>query len=562
MKKFLSLVCFVLFGLFVAIAQHTIKIELKTDNYGSETSWKLKNSLTEDVIVQGGPYTNVNGGQLFTVEQEVSGDECYAFFIYDSYGDGICCSYGNGYYKVYYDNVLIGQGGQFTSVASVTGMGNGCPENEIRLLEITTDYYGAPNQNISIKGKVENRGTLNLTSFQVRYTIAPGEPSEIYTKTCNVASGQTVDFIHNIPVNFAEEGIYQLTVEALLPNGVVDNENDNILSKNLYINANSTQRKVLLEQFTTAQCPNCPAATTNITNWLNTRPNVIWVAHHAGYYTDAMTIPENTQLLVFYNAGGSTYAPAVMLDRTFLSPDGDPGPVFFPDASYTPGLIDQRRNTPAYVTVNMEGVYNPDTRQIEVTVSGELLGNVRNEYLRLTLYIIEDGVAGTQAGATGTYNHRNVMRKAISANFGDQNVITSNQNGTTYSKTFTYTHDQAWDPDKLYLVAFVNNWDAGNVNNREVLNANKIPVVSLVNVNDIPEEKISIYPNPANDILNINYVKDAQINIVNNIGQVVYQIENADTYNSIDISNFPAGTYFVKVTKNNTTLTNKLVIVR
>jgi hypothetical protein len=38
MRKILSPLCLMILGMSIAIAQHTIKIEVQTDNYGSETT--------------------------------------------------------------------------------------------------------------------------------------------------------------------------------------------------------------------------------------------------------------------------------------------------------------------------------------------------------------------------------------------------------------------------------------------------------------------------------------------------------------------------------------------
>jgi hypothetical protein len=45
----------------------------------------------------------------------VDGD-CYRFQINDSYGDGICCSYGSGSYTVKIGSTVISSGGSFSSV--------------------------------------------------------------------------------------------------------------------------------------------------------------------------------------------------------------------------------------------------------------------------------------------------------------------------------------------------------------------------------------------------------------------------------------------------------------
>lgn len=65
--------------------------------------------------------------------------------------------------------------------------------------------------------------------------------------------------------------------------------------------------------------------------------------------------------------------------------------------------------------------------------------------------------------------------------------------------------------------------------------------------NAVATENVSIYPNPANDVLNItNTGKEATITIMNSLGQVVYGAVVTDKV-AIDIKNLSEGVYFVKV---------------
>ncbi|MDR2836411.1 MAG: T9SS type A sorting domain-containing protein [Bacteroidales bacterium] len=57
----------------------------------------------------------------------------------------------------------------------------------------------------------------------------------------------------------------------------------------------------------------------------------------------------------------------------------------------------------------------------------------------------------------------------------------------------------------------------------------------------------SIYPNPANTELIINNVENQTIEILNITGQVVERINNANQIQSVNLSNYANGTYFVKV---------------
>ncbi|MBU0618155.1 MAG: hypothetical protein KKI02_10595 [Planctomycetes bacterium] len=100
----------------------TIDIVILTDNYGSETTWQVT-QWGGGVIASGGPY---NDNTLYQIAVEVNPDSCYDFTIYDAYGDGICCSYGEGYYEVYYEGELFCSGGVFGSSETCSGIGGGC----------------------------------------------------------------------------------------------------------------------------------------------------------------------------------------------------------------------------------------------------------------------------------------------------------------------------------------------------------------------------------------------------------------------------------------------------
>jgi thiol-disulfide isomerase/thioredoxin len=88
----------------------TINLEFKTDNYGSETSWELLDNAGAILFSGSGYGNNTVYNEVFEIEEGT----CYAFVIYDQYGDGMCCSYGNGYYKLTdSEGTIIKEGGEF-----------------------------------------------------------------------------------------------------------------------------------------------------------------------------------------------------------------------------------------------------------------------------------------------------------------------------------------------------------------------------------------------------------------------------------------------------------------
>lgn len=96
------------------VSSPTIEFELKTDNYPEETTWEVTNS-EGTVLYSGGPY-NGQANTVFTETWEIEDLDCYTFTIYDAYGDGICCAYGIGYYKLMDDEgEILFEGGEFGS---------------------------------------------------------------------------------------------------------------------------------------------------------------------------------------------------------------------------------------------------------------------------------------------------------------------------------------------------------------------------------------------------------------------------------------------------------------
>lgn len=85
-------------------------LTLVTDNYGSETSWTVKNS--SGATVQSG--SGYSSNKTYNIELCLD-NGCYKLEIKDSYGDGMCCGYGNGSYTLKKGSTTVASGGNFTS---------------------------------------------------------------------------------------------------------------------------------------------------------------------------------------------------------------------------------------------------------------------------------------------------------------------------------------------------------------------------------------------------------------------------------------------------------------
>lgn len=103
-----------------------LTVDITTDNYPGETTWTLVNSCDSSEVLSGGPYTSADTLYSQTTPQCLPDDAKYVFTINDSYGDGICCSYGSGGYVVKQDDAQALSGGEFGSseVASFGSCGS------------------------------------------------------------------------------------------------------------------------------------------------------------------------------------------------------------------------------------------------------------------------------------------------------------------------------------------------------------------------------------------------------------------------------------------------------
>ena len=104
--------------------EEELRIEIMQDKFGNHITWEF---TTPDgtVLGSGGPYTMLAAGtgtQMHIEHVTVPADECVKFTINDQMGNGICCSYGHGYYivKDSQGNVLFGDenDGEFGEEAS------------------------------------------------------------------------------------------------------------------------------------------------------------------------------------------------------------------------------------------------------------------------------------------------------------------------------------------------------------------------------------------------------------------------------------------------------------
>ncbi|MBK7084035.1 MAG: hypothetical protein IPH53_04990 [Flavobacteriales bacterium] len=114
------------------------RMDVNLDRWGAETTWSLKR-LNGTTVASGGPYTTVGQNGVYPQPPQflcLDRDSCYVLQVNDSYGDGMCCAYGQGGYLLSLGtgDTLVYGNGQFTFQRTDTACLIGAPSLSARLI--------------------------------------------------------------------------------------------------------------------------------------------------------------------------------------------------------------------------------------------------------------------------------------------------------------------------------------------------------------------------------------------------------------------------------------------
>ena len=224
----------------------------------------------------------------------------------------------------------------------------------------------------------------------------------------------------------------------------------------------SFPRKFLIEHFTGTWCAYCPYGMMAIDYAVQTSETpYIWVSHHLD---DNYSIAEGYNIYSIANADG---VPSMMLNRSTQSQGLSFHPGYLPEMTITDA-------TTAEASVVIDHTYNAETRQLDITVSGQVTNTTTTAYL-LTVLIKENGIISSQSDAYFAWGsqwkefiHPRLSRAFISAAMGDR-VNVTNQ---AYSKTYTYTLNEKWVPENCCVVAYIT-----PITKKPIINAEQAEIV-------------------------------------------------------------------------------------
>lgn len=188
-----------------------VSLSVTFDNYPEETGWTLKNASGTTIDSATYSTSNADGSTVNRTFSGLAAGE-YTFTITDVYGDGICCSYGNGSYTLTGSTGTLVSGGSFgaseattfcvqSASREISENGSLQPEQEISLypnpvkgsvLNIKTTYKDVTYEVYNSIGQIVRKGALNngiidvsnleTALYQIRFTTESGIVTKRFIK--------------------------------------------------------------------------------------------------------------------------------------------------------------------------------------------------------------------------------------------------------------------------------------------------------------------------------------------------------------------------------------------
>lgn len=369
--------------------------------------------------------------------------------------------------------------------------------------------------------------------------------------------------------------------------------------------AQTINKTLLIEEFTTTLCGNCPPVSHELMAWHEQHPdNSILVVVHAGFGEDIMTGTPARTLFRAFAPTGFGFAPAVLLNRTLL-PWLDSVPYL--SVYRTDTVYDRMIEEPAHADINISGWYNFSSRTIHARVDTRFLTNVEPGNYRISLMLTEDSVLSTTDPAydqkcyspdfanthyPGMFNpdedkikgypHRYVLREQLLGPWGVTAKIPFSSAppiGTVYSADTNFVVPDNYNINRLRLVALVSKYNPylHMKHDKYVLNAKQTRLKAVFST-ATPENaresdnigELLVFPVPTTDQLHVSYglrkQETVSMHITDMLGQatgivVPKSTQMSGTQNlSIDVSSLSKGIYFLNIDTDSQHLVRKLII--
>ncbi len=259
----------------------------------------------------------------------------------------------------------------------------------------------------------------------------------------------------------------------------------------VYNDTNVTVRKIMLEEFTGQECPNCPEGQEIAHNIEQANPDkfIVVSIHNSGTFSkpNPPKFPDNYEtetgemLRIKFKAG--TF-PIGLMNRIV---DPNTGKHLI-DYNLWPSVFNSLVSDPDYMKprfkLYLESIYNTKDRSVRLRPKVVALQPVTGK-IAIAAYIIENKIISPQEDNRYTpsyipdYEQNNVLRAGFPAKGVGKTIFTNPHTGDVYETLtledeLSYEVSVDWKPENCEVIVFIYNIDT-----EEILQAEKIKLANM-----------------------------------------------------------------------------------
>lgn len=346
------------------------------------------------------------------------------------------------------------------------------------------------------------------------------------------------------------------------------------------VNTGVGPRKVILEEFTGVNCPNCPQGHEVIDDILIAYPNdeVFVISYNPSNSnftspTGGATDFRRDFLDDFYSGSycspvsGSRFMPSAFINRQLWT-DGER----LQSRGAWEGYVDDvaaSGNSPMNIGISSSFDAGTDILTVDVEIYYHTTVTEDNSfYVFLGEHdLSSDSQSGSSANAANPYIYvNNIFRETMTQGTWGDPVTGGTMAGSLFTTQLTFdmtTAEDAMILDNVDVLAFIIEDESTEVYTGiqvEADGGSASTGTNNVGIFETARSSVEFYPNPVKDIITLTGIESgATINVLNSVGQAVASIPNTGATINHSIEDLPSGAYIIQVMSDGEISTGKVL---
>ncbi|MFH0893863.1 MAG: T9SS type A sorting domain-containing protein [Bacteroidota bacterium] len=446
------------------------------------------------------------------------------------------------------------------------------PQRDAALVDVNEHEYWPASTSYPFHILFQNRGSANITSLQVEYSVDGGVAQTHTLNSISVAPLDTLSFTHSVPW-IPSTGSHIVNFRIASVNGTIDQytANDSLQFTLRNVISTTPEKRIVINWIKGTWCTLCGYSGMILDSLKENYPTRVLpvIMHDLGSYDNIFGEIYTGGMPAACMYANDPYYQSVINDAGWLSrgkvDNYDFDDIYAQCIEYNSVYqkAEERLNTFTPVNVTATAVIDTVNRTVVADLSAEFFANLQGDF-RFNCVVLKDSVFYLQDNwftnsmrwpyCPPSYYmlyHKEILIQSLGGKSGTHGSIPFNINdGSIYTWHYADTlKDQLRNADKLHLVFMVEEYDSIS-GNSVILNAGRWPSEPPVSTNEkIQKTNPIIYPNPSSDYItvDIQHTYDVNLRVFNTKGSLMVTQKINGKQNKIDIRKLPPGLYFLQV---------------